>query len=728
MKKFLTRLLMFLLIFAMLLEPATALVSAAETKTALNINPEGEFFYQANPLYPRNATPRSAELPAREKVATTNQPICTSVSAVGKVLRNEMLARNTNYFYFWYRTPTSNPDWTQLYIDFYNAGFAHTGNPKEGDNLRWQFDGIGFGYTGNWYYEDGYYYIEFEYIYLYMTTLAQENQLDSAVKSLLSSLNLNGLTDYQKIYKIYDWMTKNIRYDYANLNNSGYRLQYTAYAALVNRTCVCQGYANLFYRLALEAGVDARIIAGGSGYGYRGPDYPKDYGAHSWNIVKMGNYYYNMDATWDESSSASPSTWNYFMVSDANFPLHYRDNGEYFQLSDGSVKGIDYTSTSFYNQYPMGKTNYDPNKDTFVAAPTISVTNVASSGKPKISWSKVSGASQYELYWASSQNGTYTKITTTSGTSVTNNSAKAGKQYYYKVKAVDANGNKSAFSNVVTRTCDLAQPVVSVTNVASTGKVKLSWAAVEGAAKYELYWAASKNGTYTKIATTSNTSIINNSAKAGKQYYYKVRAIHATNSGATSAYSEIVTRTCDLARPVVTATNVASTGKVKLSWNAVEGAAKYELYWASSKNGTYTKIATTTATSIINNSAKAGKQYYYKVRAIHATNSGATSAYSEIVTRSCDLPQPTLTVKLNSKGQPVLSWSKVEGAAKYEVYRSTSKNGTYTLIYYSATNTSVTNTKDVKAGVTYYYKVRAVHGTNSGAHSAYSAIQSITAK
>ena len=178
----------------------------------------------------------------------------------------------------------------------------------------------------------------------------------------------------------------------------------------------------------------------------------------------------------------------------------------------------------------------------------------------------------------------------------------------------------------------------------------------------------------------------------------------------------------------MTATNVASTGKVKLSWDAVEGAAKYELYWAASKNGTYTKIATTTNTSIINNSAKAGKQYYYKVRAIHATNSGATSAYSEIVTRSCDLPQPTLTVKLNSSGKPVLSWSKVEGAAKYEVYRATSKNGTYTLIYTTTSGTSVTNTSNVKAGVTYYYKVRAVHGTNSGAHSAYSAIKSITAK
>ena len=35
---------------------------------------------------------------------------------------------------------------------------------------------------------------------------------------------------------------------------------------------------------------------------------------------------------------------------------------------------------------------------------------------------------------------------TTTGTSLTNTSAVAGSTYYYKVRAVDANGNKSDFS------------------------------------------------------------------------------------------------------------------------------------------------------------------------------------------------------------------------------------------------------------------------------------------
>ena len=62
---------------------------------------------------------------------------------------------------------------------------------------------------------------------------------------------------------------------------------------------------------------------------------------------------------------------------------------------------------------------------------------------------------------------------------------------------------------------------------------------------------------------------------------------------------------------------------------------------------------------------------------------------------------------------------------KYGVYRSTSKNGTYSLKK-TTTSTSYTDTSAV-AGKTYYYKVKAI-GSNTSANSAYSSIKYITAK
>ena len=261
------------------------------------------------------------------------------------------------------------------------------------------------------------------------------------------------------------------------------------------------------------------------------------------------------------------------------------------------------------------------------ATPKISSGNDAKTGYCTLSWSKVTGAAKYEVYRATSKTGKYTKMSTTTKTTYTNTSSKAGTTYYYKVRAISAAGVAGGYSTILSRACDCAQPVVTATNVASTGKVKLTWKAVTGATKYEVYRATSKTGTFSKIYTTTKTSLTNTSTTAGKTYYYKVKAI-AASSSSNSAFSDVVSRTCDLAQPAVTVK--LSSGHPKLSWDKVTGATKYEIYRATSKTGTYTKLTTTTKTSLTNTSAVAGKTYYYKVRAICGT-SAAASAYSSVV-------------------------------------------------------------------------------------------------
>ena len=343
---------------------------------------------------------------------------------------------------------------------------------------------------------------------------------------------------------------------------------------------------------------------------------------------------------------------------------------------------------------------------------------------PVISWNAVENAQQYEVWCRLGEDGDYNLLATTDRLSLTHTEAQSGATYFYKVRAVSGEV-VSEYSNEVAvevpEELVLPSPTVKATNVASSGKIKLTWSKVDGAEKYEVWRATSENGTYTKLTTTSKTSITNTSTTAGKTYYYKVRAIAGDVQG---EFSEIVSRTCDLARPTVKTTNIASTGKIKISWNKVDGAVKYEVYRATSKNGKYTKLTTTTKTSVTNSKTEAGKTYYYRVKAI-ASTSAANSAASAAVGRTCDLARPTVTVKLNSKGKPVVSWNKISGAVKYEVYRATSENGKYTKLT-TTTKTSITNSK-AEAGVTYYYKVRAIAST-SAANSAYSAVAYITAK
>ena len=73
-------------------------------------------------------------------------------------------------------------------------------------------------------------------------------------------------------------------------------------------------------------------------------------------------------------------------------------------------------------------------------------------GKVKLSWSKLKSASEYEVWYSTSQSGEYTKLADVSGTSFTHSKGEKGTTYYYKVRAVNKNGVFSVFSNVVRKT------------------------------------------------------------------------------------------------------------------------------------------------------------------------------------------------------------------------------------------------------------------------------------
>ena len=364
-----------------------------------------------------------------------------------------------------------------------------------------------------------------------------------------------------------------------------------------------------------------------------------------------------------------------------------------------------------------------------LTAPSVTGGN-DSQGRPTLKWDKVAGAAKYEVYRARSMNGDYIKYSTVTGTSYTNTGyIENGNTYYYKVRALDANGRAGAWSSIVSVTYKQTLPAPTVTGGNdSQGRPTLTWKAVTGAAKYEVYRARSKDGDYIKYSTTTGTSYTNTSyIENGNTYYYKVRALKS--DGTAGAWSSIVSvtyraaSTGTLSAPSVTG-GKDSQGRPTLTWNAVTGAAKYEVYRARSKDGDYIKYSTVTGTSYTNISyIENGNTYYYKVRALKSD--GTAGAWSSIVsvTYKQTLSAPAVTGGNDSQGRPTLKWNAVSGAAKYEVYRARSKDGDY-IKYSTVTGTSYTNTSYIENGNTYYYKVRALDA--NGTAGAWSSIVSVT--
>ena len=262
----------------------------------------------------------------------------------------------------------------------------------------------------------------------------------------------------------------------------------------------------------------------------------------------------------------------------------------------------------------------DPN---YIAAPALSITT--SAGKPKIYWNAVDGAVKYWVY-RSTDGKNFKYYDSTKKTSYTNNSTSIGTTYYYKVKAVNANGAASDYSVSKSIQRKPAAPTVSINR--TNGKPKLSWKAVSGATKYWIYRSTDgKNFKY--FDSTTKTTYINSGAASGTKYYYRVKAVAVVNGkNVASANSSTKSLMTTLAKPSVSITT--SNGKPKLSWKAVTGTDKYYIY-RSTDGKTFSYWDSTTKTSYINSGAKKNTKYYYKVKAVCASNSNANSAQSSAV-------------------------------------------------------------------------------------------------
>ena len=242
------------------------------------------------------------------------------------------------------------------------AAMIHDGTPEGGDYLYGHYDGAD-GWIS---YDDSdpeVLYVELTYELYYITTFAQEQAVTAKVDEVLASIITAGMTDYEKVEAIYNYIIGCNTYDDAAVDDPSDLLAHSAYGALIEGTSVCDGYSVLFYRMCLEAGIDALMIIGvGDGNGDGSFDGEYD-GAHAWNVVCIDGYYYNVDATWDDTYAEAGLPYEYFLKCNKTFEVdHIRDEG--------------FTGPSYNEELPMAPCNYREGgpkhsyHETTVTAPT----------------------------------------------------------------------------------------------------------------------------------------------------------------------------------------------------------------------------------------------------------------------------------------------------------------------------------------------------------------------
>ena len=319
---------------------------------------------------------------------------------------------------------SKSAEYQSVYDSLEKVIYAETNNPNQGDYMKWDVDETEANFSHKK--SGSYYYYTFTLNVSYLTTIKERNTLDSKVNSMIKGFKFTNKTStYDKIKKVYDYVCKNVTYAKSTSNEK----VYSAYSALVNKKAVCQGYASLLYKTYRTLGISTRVIAGNSSFS--GDN-------HGWNIVKLGDYYYNVDATWDSTLVHANKDYSYFLKGDS-----YK----------GHTRWAEYNTSSFYYLYPMAAKAYS----TKVAAKASTKTKIAKFKKKKPKFKSVTRKAvkfkaiknaKYQLKYSGTNKfqKKYTIVVNTKKTKYKFKKLRNGVSYWVKFRARKKIGNAYYYS------------------------------------------------------------------------------------------------------------------------------------------------------------------------------------------------------------------------------------------------------------------------------------------
>jgi hypothetical protein len=231
-----------------------------------------------------------------------------------------------------------------------------------------------------------------------------------------------------------------------------------------------------------------------------------------------------------------------------------------------------------------------------------------------------------------------------------------------------------------------AADLAGVTNLhqteAKVDSFKVEWDKDSNAAGYEIQYSADGNN-WSSGSYTQSLSYTISDLNSGRSYYVKMRSYDLYNwytsrpsDGANySEWSDAI--------EVITAPKMVSSGEVKqtagteksitVSWEAADGATKYEVYYATGSN--WFSAGETTETSFTIKGLEQGTGYKVSIKAIREASTGFSKGYyytdpvHSCYTTSSKVKNLSLKKWDTGTNKVTLEWDDVSGKHDgYEVY------------------------------------------------------------
>ena len=293
-----------------------------------------------------------------------------------------------------------------------------------------------------------------------------------------------------------------------------------------------------------------------------------------------------------------------------------------------------------------------------VTAPDTLTATAASPSAITLTWTAATGPLGVTGYLIERCQGagctTFAQIGTATTTSFGDTGLTTATTYRYRVRATDAGGNLSGYSNVATATT-LAEPDTQAPSApgtltataASSSAINLTWTAATdnvGVTSYLIERCAGVAcSTFAQIGTATTASFGDTGLATATTYRYQVRATDAAAnlSGYSSVASATTSDTPDTQAPTTPGAvsgTATSSSQVSLTWTASSdnvGVAGYRVSRDSNL------VATVTTLSYADSGLTASTTYTYSVVAFDAAGNPSAPATTSVTTQAASTTPPS---------------------------------------------------------------------------------------
>ena len=358
-----------------------------------------------------------------------------------------------------------------------------------------------------------------------------------------------------------------------------------------------------------------------------------------------------IQVTWNEADGA------------AKYKVYRKDAANTVWRVIATVTGTSYTDktakigTKYYNYTVRGVAadgkTLSPGFDRTGVSATISApTNVklvgakAVNGGIQVTWQQANGAVKYKVYRKDTANTDWKVIATVSSASYVDRTTKIGTKYTYTVRGVAADGKTLSPGYDKTGVSATAAPanVTMGSAKAVNSGIQVTWQRAEDAAKYRVYRKDAANTGWKAIATVSDTSYVDKTAKIGTKYTYTVRGVAADGKTLSPGYDKTgVSATATPARVALVDAKRVTTGTkgIQVRWKSAANAQTYNVYRAANPpSGDVPASAWVLVGKKVNaltfkdTTGKSGTLYAYTVRGVAVDGKTLSAAYNKYGVRA----------------------------------------------------------------------------------------------